>query len=209
MKTVDIYTTPQCGFCKALKAKLDEKNIPYTSHDVTASEKDLADMLNLSGGAMSVPVTVLNKDKADQQVLLGYPNAVKALQLEKKAEEETEQKDIATLTCPKCGHKQEGEIPTTHACRFMFVKVAKKPSRHKVRIAAFSVPMQTSNVRSRKKVETAKTVFAVFKIRCFGLRAFTPLIPLCPSPKTEKQKQNRILFKSNFFQKLKENMYII
>ena len=23
-------------------------------------------------------------------------------------------------------------------------------------------------------------------IRCFGLRAFTPLIPLCPSPKTKK-----------------------
>jgi len=43
--------------------------------------------------------------------------------------------------------------------------------------------------------------------RCFGWRAFTPLIPLCPPPKTEKQ--NQILFKSNFFQKLKENMYII
>jgi len=25
------------------------------------------------------------------------------------------------------------------------------------------------------------------EIMCFGLRAFTPLIPLCPSPKTEKE----------------------
>jgi len=25
------------------------------------------------------------------------------------------------------------------------------------------------------------------EIRCFGLRAFTPLIPLCPTPKTEKE----------------------
>ena len=36
----------------------------------------------------------------------------------------------------------------------------------------------------------------------------SPLNPLCPSPKTEKQNQF-FLFKSNFFQKLKENMYVI
>ncbi|PIZ77907.1 hypothetical protein COY06_00085, partial [Candidatus Peregrinibacteria bacterium CG_4_10_14_0_2_um_filter_41_8] len=108
MKTIDIYTTPQCGFCKALKAKLDEKKIAYTSHDVTANDKDLSEMQNLSGGAMSVPVTVLNKGAKDQQVLLGYPDAVKVLKLEAKEASEDKQKNTATLTCPKCGHKQKG-----------------------------------------------------------------------------------------------------
>ena len=118
MQTIDIYTTPQCGFCKALKTKLDEKNLAYKSHGVTASEKDLSDMRELSGGAMSVPVTVLNKCAEDQQVLLGYPDAVKALKLEEKEASKDEQKDIATLTCPKCGHKQKGEIPTTSCVPF-------------------------------------------------------------------------------------------
>jgi len=118
MKTIDIYTTPQCGFCKALKAKLDEKKIAYTSHDVTANDKDLSEMQNLSGGAMSVPVTVLNKGAKDQQVLLGYPDAVKVLKLEAKEASEDKQKNTATLTCPKCGHKQKGEIPTTSCVPF-------------------------------------------------------------------------------------------
>lgn len=118
MEPIDIYTTPQCGFCKALKAKLEEKNIAYISHDVTANEKDLADMRELSNGAMSVPVTVLNKGKADQQVLLGYPDAVKALDLEGKEASKIEQKDTAMLTCPNCGHKQQGEIPTDSCVPF-------------------------------------------------------------------------------------------
>lgn len=118
MQTIDIYTTPQCGFCKELKARLDEKNIPYVSHDVTSNEKDLADMRRLSGGAMSVPVTVLNKGEADQQVLLGYLDAVKALGLEEKETGGSNEKDTATLTCPKCGHKQQGDIPTTSCVPF-------------------------------------------------------------------------------------------
>ena len=118
MQTIDIYTTPQCGFCKALKAKLDEKKIAYSSHDVTANNKNLSDMRELSGGAMSVPVTVLNKGAKDQQVLLGYPDAVKVLKLEAKEASEDKQKNTATLTCPKCGHKQKGEIPTTSCVPF-------------------------------------------------------------------------------------------
>lgn len=118
MQTIDIYTTPQCGFCKALKSKLDEKTIPYTSHDVTANEKDLADMSELSAGAMSVPVTVINKGTENQKVAVGYPDSIKVIGLEDEANEKTEQKETATLTCPKCGHKQQGEIPTTSCVPF-------------------------------------------------------------------------------------------
>lgn len=118
MQTIDIYTTPQCGFCKALKAKLDSKNIPYASHDVTANEKDLADMRELSKGAMSVPVTVINKGTENQKVAIGYPDSVKATGLEDEANEKNKQKDMATLTCPKCGHKQQEEIPEASCVPF-------------------------------------------------------------------------------------------
>lgn len=118
MQTIDIYSTPQCGFCKALKAKLDMAKISYINHDVTTNPKDLSDMQELSGGAMSVPVTVLNKGMTNQQVLLGYPDAVKALGLEEKKTGNIEQKDTTTLTCPQCGHKQQGEIPTTSCVPF-------------------------------------------------------------------------------------------
>lgn len=126
MKTIDIYTTPTCGFCKALKGKLDGQNIPYTSHDVTANEKDFADMRELSGGAMSVPVTVLNKGTENQKVLIGYPSSVKAIGLEDEANAKNEQKDTSTLTCPKCGHKQQGEIPTTACVPFYICEGCKE-----------------------------------------------------------------------------------
>lgn len=35
MNTIDVYSTPQCGFCKTLKTKLDAQNMAYTAHDIT------------------------------------------------------------------------------------------------------------------------------------------------------------------------------
>ncbi len=126
MQTINIFTTPQCGFCKALKGKLDEKNISYTSHDVTANEKDLADMRELSRGAMSVPVMVLDKGTKNQKVLIGYPDIVKALDLESGTNDEGEEKYMATLTCPKCDNKQQGEIPTTSCLPFYICEGCKE-----------------------------------------------------------------------------------
>jgi len=117
MQTIDIYTTPQCGFCKALKAKLAEKNIIYANHDVTANDNDLQEMRTLSGGALSVPVTVLDKGTERQKVFIGYPDAAHALGLEETQEKE-KSKEIAALRCPKCGHTQTGAIPTTSCVPF-------------------------------------------------------------------------------------------
>lgn len=35
MKPVTLYTTPLCGFCRAAKALLDGKGVPYTDVDVS------------------------------------------------------------------------------------------------------------------------------------------------------------------------------
>ena len=72
MPTVDIYSTPTCGFCKMLKSFLSERNIPFTDHDVTVTEEARDEMMGLSGGSMSVPVIVFDKGKESQAVQIGY-----------------------------------------------------------------------------------------------------------------------------------------
>lgn len=72
MKTVIIYSTPMCGFCKMLKAFLQSQSIAYADRDVTVSEKNLQEMQELVPGNMSVPVVVFNKGKSDQEIQVGY-----------------------------------------------------------------------------------------------------------------------------------------
>lgn len=128
---IEIYTTPQCGFCKQLKALLIGKNIPFTAYDVTTDAKALDDMQRLSNGNMSVPVTVINQGKPDQVVAIGYNEAVKALKLEEGTAPSGRQQQAgkATLTCPECGHKQQGDIPTTSCVPFYVCDGCKKTIR--------------------------------------------------------------------------------
>jgi len=79
--TIYIYSTPQCGYCKQLKSVLTERKIPFTNHDVTVSEEDLAEMQNLTNGGMSVPVTVVDKGTPKQQVAVGFDSALSLLKL--------------------------------------------------------------------------------------------------------------------------------
>jgi len=72
MKTITIYSTPTCGFCKQLKLFLDENKIAYTDLDVTVDEAALQEMQDLTDGGLSVPVTVFNKGEADQEVQTGF-----------------------------------------------------------------------------------------------------------------------------------------
>ena len=111
--TIDIYTTPQCGFCQQLKKLLEEENMPYTAFDITSDAKALEEMTQLVPGNMSVPVTVLEKGTPDQKVAIGFEEAKKLLQLESVGVTSSAFQEIALLTCPKCGAKQEEKIPTS------------------------------------------------------------------------------------------------
>ncbi|PIQ77660.1 NrdH-redoxin [Candidatus Peregrinibacteria bacterium CG11_big_fil_rev_8_21_14_0_20_46_8] len=72
MKTITIYKTPTCGFCKMLKAFLDSQSIEYVQRDVVESSDARDDLFELVPGNMSVPVIVLNKGKKDQEILIGF-----------------------------------------------------------------------------------------------------------------------------------------
>lgn len=117
MQSIDLYTTSQCPFCKQLKIVLDNKGISYAVHDVASDEAAFKEMQSLTNGAMSVPVTVLNKGQKDQQVIIGYSDALGVLGIE-GGEGKNVVKTTATLTCPECGYKQEGEIPTKSCVPF-------------------------------------------------------------------------------------------
>ncbi len=54
MKTVEIYTTPYCGFCTAAKRLLDKKGVEYIETDVQRAEKR-AEMMERSNGGRTVP----------------------------------------------------------------------------------------------------------------------------------------------------------
>lgn len=55
MKTVEIYTTPICGFCRMAKRLLDEKGVAYTEIDVMTAPARRAEMTERSGGGRTVP----------------------------------------------------------------------------------------------------------------------------------------------------------
>lgn len=55
MKTVEIYTTPICGFCTAAKRLLDSKGVEYTDINVMINPTKRAEMMQRSNGGRTVP----------------------------------------------------------------------------------------------------------------------------------------------------------
>ncbi len=55
MKTVEIYTTPICGFCTAAKRLLDSKGVGFTEIDVMRQPARRQEMTRRAPGARTVP----------------------------------------------------------------------------------------------------------------------------------------------------------
>lgn len=66
---VKIYSTPTCVYCKTLKAYLADKKIEFQDIDVSKDEKQLQEMIKLSG-QMGVPVVDI-----DGEVVVGFDKA--------------------------------------------------------------------------------------------------------------------------------------
>ncbi len=65
-KTVTIYSTPTCHFCKMAKDFFAEKNIQYTGYDVASDAQKREEMIQMTG-QLGVPVIVVGGD-----VMVGF-----------------------------------------------------------------------------------------------------------------------------------------
>lgn len=55
MQTVELYTSPTCGFCHMAKRLLKEKSVSFTEIDVVQNPDKRAEMVTRSGGGRTVP----------------------------------------------------------------------------------------------------------------------------------------------------------
>jgi len=55
MQSVEIYTSPTCGFCHAAKRLLREKGVDFTEIDIRANPERMPEMINRAGGRRTVP----------------------------------------------------------------------------------------------------------------------------------------------------------
>jgi glutaredoxin 3 len=74
-KTVTIYTTPTCHFCKLAKEFFAEKNVQYTAYDVSVDAEKREEMINLTG-QLGVPVIQIGED-----IMVGFDREKIAVKL--------------------------------------------------------------------------------------------------------------------------------
>lgn len=55
MPTVEIYTSPLCGFCHAAKRLLSDKGVRYAEYDVSRAPEKRQEMLSRANGRHTVP----------------------------------------------------------------------------------------------------------------------------------------------------------
>lgn len=55
MKSVEIYTSPLCGYCHAAKRLLNEKGVKFEEVDVISHANRKAEMIKRANGGRTVP----------------------------------------------------------------------------------------------------------------------------------------------------------
>ena len=67
-----IYSTTTCPYCKMLKDYLDKKSVSYTEKLVDQDDSAREEMMNVSGGYLGVPFSVIVKDDGSEESVLGF-----------------------------------------------------------------------------------------------------------------------------------------
>lgn len=70
MRTITIYTTPTCGYCKMTKEFFKQHSIEYTEKDVARDQAAAEEMIEKSG-QMGVPVTIIAQD-GKEELIVGF-----------------------------------------------------------------------------------------------------------------------------------------
>jgi len=61
MQTVEIYTSPMCGFCHAAKRLLNKKGISFAEIDVARQPERRQEMMRRANGGHTVPQIFVGK----------------------------------------------------------------------------------------------------------------------------------------------------
>jgi len=70
-KSIVIYTTPTCVWCKATKEFFAENNVQYTEYNVAGDQAKVEEMVQKSG-QMGVPVIVISDESGKEEVVVGF-----------------------------------------------------------------------------------------------------------------------------------------
>lgn len=70
-KSVGIYTTPTCIWCKATKEFFAENKVDYTEYNVAGDQARAQEMITKSG-QMGVPVTVITDENGKEEIVVGF-----------------------------------------------------------------------------------------------------------------------------------------
>ena len=71
MKTITIYSTATCGFCKMLKSYLASRDIPF---EVKMADEDqaIAEELYEKSGQLGVPFTIITEEGKEDIAIIGF-----------------------------------------------------------------------------------------------------------------------------------------
>jgi len=71
-KDITIFTTNTCSYCAMVKRFLDLKGQKYDVVNLDEHPERNQEALDVSGGALTVPITVITKQDDTQEVVVGY-----------------------------------------------------------------------------------------------------------------------------------------
>ncbi len=71
-KNITIFTTNTCSYCGMVKRFLDMKGQPYQVVNLDEAPERRQEAIEVSGGALTVPITVVTKQDDTKHVVIGY-----------------------------------------------------------------------------------------------------------------------------------------
>ena len=71
-KDITIFTTNTCAYCVMVKRFLDMKGQKYDVVNLDEHPERNQEAFELSGGALTVPITVITKQDDTKEVVVGY-----------------------------------------------------------------------------------------------------------------------------------------
>ncbi len=71
MKKITVYTTNTCTYCVMVKRWLDNKGINYQTVNLD-EQPDKQKEIYEKSGALTVPVTLVEKEDASEEVVIGF-----------------------------------------------------------------------------------------------------------------------------------------